>query len=86
MVRVNDIIVFAQLVNLFEGNNRLAAAGILAGEADAMVTLEDLVVGVAGYVMRLVYPTGVQGLVHCLERYLVLEDGFETVGLLLLVR
>ena len=89
VVAVYHIVAYLQLVDLLEGDDSLAAAGVLARECHAVETLEDLVVGIAAYLQPFVHKTRMQRPVHCRKAYRItrniFKDSRQTVGLLLLV-
>ena len=55
MIAVNHIIAHLQLVDLAQGDDRFAASCVLTTHRHAMVTLEDLMVGIATYLQPLVH-------------------------------
>ena len=92
MVWVNDIVAHLQLVQLFESDHCLAAFGILRAEADTVVTLKNLMVGIARYMHVAVYKTFMQCMVYRRKAYLYIrslskafKNSCQAVGLFLLV-
>ena len=70
VIGVYDVVAHLQLVEFLEGKHRLAAACIIRTERDAMVTLEDLMIGVAGDLARMIHPSAVQRVVNRREERL----------------
>ena len=60
MVAVNDVVAYAQLVDLAQRDNRLASPCVLARHLHAVVALENLVVGVAADLQPMVHKSLMQ--------------------------
>ena len=70
VIGVHHVVAHLQLVELLECEYRLAAACIVRTERNAMVTLEDLMIGVAGNLARMIHPSAVQRVVNRREERL----------------
>ena len=101
MVGMYHVVAYLQLVELLQGHQRLASSSVVRRQCHAVVTLEYLMVGVAGYLPPVVNPAAMQRVVNGREQCRLVafdirqtlvvvlrysrHDCCQTVGLLLVV-
>ena len=91
---MDNIIAYLELVDLAEGDDRLSSPCVLTGEGDAMVTFENLMIGIAAYLQAMIHKSFVQRSVDTDEGYpfavrpfaISLKDRLQAIELFLLLR
>ena len=64
VIRVYHIIADLQLIEFFERHHRFASACIIRGESNTMVTFENLMIGVASNLVRMIHPSAMQCVIN----------------------